>query len=371
MATAIARDALGNEQTAPFDDPFAARRDAITGYYNTYLGRQPDDAGFNGWVTGGMALPDVENAIKNSPEAQAFASQPAAAPASSGPSATPTAQYLQSLLADPQYANNPQGAISAFNSQTGRTTGNEAVYYDPSQHGGVATIGLPDSYLSQQGGAWGITQRTPETSSAAPAASAPATDPLIAQLLGQITQQNTAAQAADAANKQKSDALYNTLLDQSQQSLAVDRNDPTIRAQADAYNANATRAERNYLADLAEKSGPNANLQGQTRVASEQLGQQTGSFEASLLGNELTARRQSISDALNGMRGLLSTDQQAALQKELSTMDDAIRTQQLAQQGTQFDSSQSQALDLALRQLGLQGSQDQNYWSALYSGLLG
>lgn len=53
----------------------------------------------------------------------------------------------------------PQQAVVEFNKKYGRTTGNEAVYYDPSAHGGVATIGLPDAYLAKPGGSWDITQR--------------------------------------------------------------------------------------------------------------------------------------------------------------------------------------------------------------------
>lgn len=62
----------------------------------------------------------------------------------------------------------PQSAVTQFNQKYGRTTGNEAVYYDPSQHGGVATIGLPDAYLAKPGGSWDITQR-----GGAPAAQTP------------------------------------------------------------------------------------------------------------------------------------------------------------------------------------------------------
>lgn len=54
----------------------------------------------------------------------------------------------------------PASAAAKFNQQFGRTSGNEAVYYDPSQHGGVATVGLPDAYLSQEGNGWSITPRS-------------------------------------------------------------------------------------------------------------------------------------------------------------------------------------------------------------------
>jgi hypothetical protein len=77
---------------------------------------------------------------------------------------------------------------------------------------------------------------------------------------------------------------------------------------------------------------------------------------------------------LNGMRGMLTSQQQSDLQAELHQMDTAIGQQEasasLAQQGSEFNSSQAQALSLALQQLGMQNTDRTNYWNALYSGLL-
>lgn len=82
--------------------------------------------------------------------------------AGAGPSASPTggqagAAEMKALL---DSGVDPQQAVSQFNQKYGRTTGNQAVYYDPSQHGGVATIGLPDAYLAKPGASWDITQRS-------------------------------------------------------------------------------------------------------------------------------------------------------------------------------------------------------------------
>lgn len=68
-----------------------------------------------------------------------------------------SADALKALL---DQGMDPQQAAAQFNKQFGRTTGNEAVYYDPSQHGGKATIGLPDAYLSLEGNGWSITPRS-------------------------------------------------------------------------------------------------------------------------------------------------------------------------------------------------------------------
>lgn len=162
---------------------------------------------------------------------------------------------------------------------------------------------------------------------------------------GMLKQMQDQAAAAAAENKAKSDALYGQLLQRAQQGTAVSPNDPVIKAQTEAYTANTDRSTRNYLADRAEQAGPYANLAGEQRMATERSGQAAGSFTAELMGRELTSRRQEISDALNGMRGMLSLDQQNQLQRELGVMDDAIKRQGLSLAST----GQNQSYDLGLR----------------------
>lgn len=279
-------------------------------------------------------------------------SAPAAQP---GMTAAPTAAYLQSLLGSSQYANNPQAAIAYFNQSTGRTSGNEAVYYDPSVHG-TATIGLPDSYLSLNGNQWGITQRTPESSSGGTPAPAPASstpDPQTQALIDLLTKQQTGADTQQAADQQKANDLYAQLQGRANQALTVNPNDPVIAAQTAAYNATQDRSARNYLGNLAEQSGPYANLQGQQRIVAEQTGQNDAAFQAQLLGSQLTSQRQDIADALNGMRGMLSSQQQNDLQAQLGNIDAAIKQQSLAQSQNQF----GQSLGYQYANLGQQGTQ--------------
>ena|SRR3990167_9392076 len=142
--------------------------------------------------------------------------------------------------------------------------------------------------------------------------------------------QQSQAAAQAAANKERSDALYGRLKSDADQSLAIDRNDPIIRAQSDAFAANQERGRRNYISDTAESTGPFANIQGEKRMASERYGAETGKFEAGLLGQELMSRRAQISQRLNSMAGMLSGEQQQELQRQLSLMDQAIKEQQVA-----------------------------------------
>jgi hypothetical protein len=118
------------------------------------------------------------------------------------------------------------------------------------------------------------------------------------------------------------DELYNMLLGRAKQGLGTDRNDPAVKAQADAYSANAERARRDYLADLAESDGPNANLRSEQRMTAEQVGQDSGRFEAELVSRVIEQKRAEIMHALDSMRGQLTVEQELALQQKLAEMND-------------------------------------------------
>lgn len=140
-----------------------------------------------------------------------------------------------------------------------------------------------------------------------------------------MTRENARQEAERAETKAKADTLYATLSTRANQGTAIDRNDPIIRAQADAFSANQIRARRNYLSDTAERRGPLANIQGERRVTAEKVGQSTGAFEASLLQQELTAKRAEIATALATQGQILSAEQTRDLQSKLAVMDQAIK----------------------------------------------
>lgn len=168
------------------------------------------------------------------------------------------------------------------------------------------------------------------------------------------TQQWNAGSSSGATPTQpdpRSTELYNMLLQRATQGTAVDRANPAVRGQADAYAANEERARRNYIGDIAERAGPLANIRGEERIAAERSGQRTGAFEAELIGREIQSRRQEIAQALQGMQGILSADQQVGLQRELAALDNAIRQQQLQQSARGQDLGYDQFLrELALRE---------------------
>lgn len=116
--------------------------------------------------------------------------------------------------------------------------------------------------------------------------------------------------------------LYNMLMKRANQSLQLDPNDPIIKPQVNAYESAQTDAERNYMTQQAEKAGSGAgtNVDAQGRAAAEQVGKSTSGFQAGLMGQELTARRKEIQDALSGAQGLLTAEQAMQLQEELQQL---------------------------------------------------
>jgi hypothetical protein len=197
--------------------------------------------------------------------------------------------------------------------------------------------------------------------------------PQVPDYASQIIQEMRARQAAqDAENKARADALFSRLTARADQGLGVDRNDPQVRLQADAFAANTERARRDFVSDLAEREGPLANLRGEERLASERAGQATGAFEAELIGREIRAEREEISTALAQMGHLLSGDQARALQERLSLLDNALAEQGLALQGRGLDQDWRRALlnnDQFYADLGLRAEDRASHWDAVRRGI--
>ena len=166
------------------------------------------------------------------------------------------------------------------------------------------------------------------------------------------------ASTAGLAFGDRSNSLWNTLLQRSAQGLNINPNDPIIANQVSAFGAQQERAGRNYLAELAESEGPNANLGGEQRLVAERAGQATGALQAQLVGNELMARRQEIQNALTQMGGMLSDEQRMALQLKLGLIDANLRQQQVTNQNTQFGAD-----------LGLRAEDRASYWDSVRQGL--
>ena len=174
----------------------------------------------------------------------------------------------------------------------------------------------------------------------------------------------------------RSGALYDQLLQRSKQSLNIDPNDPVIKNQVDASHAQGERAGNSYLTRLAEQAGPYSNIGAQTRSVAEKLGQSDSALQASLMGSELTNKRNEIQSALQGMGSQLSSEQQQELQRQLGLTNAALSKYQV--QGnlglgnrqlanTEQQTNNSLGLGLINANLGQQGVTNQN--QQFYSGL--
>src|SRR3990167_10448032 len=179
------------------------------------------------------------------------------------------------------------------------------------------------------------------------------------------TQLQAQAGADAAQNNPRNTSLWNELWNRASQSTDIDRNDPNIRRQADAYSANEQRSARNYLSDVAERSGSNANLRGEQRMAAERTGQRTGGFEAQLMGRELQAVREQKAQALEGLRGMLSSDEEAQLRRGLAVLDSQLQSQVLGQDWQKALLQNNQFMD----NLGLQAEDRASYWDAVRRGV--
>lgn len=136
-----------------------------------------------------------------------------------------------------------------------------------------------------------------------------------------------------------SDDLMSILKQRATQGLNINKNDPIIRQQTDAYSAQQQQAERNALSAMAEKAGPSGNIGAETRAANEQVAQNTSAFTGQLMQNELQARRDEIQNALTQWQGLLTDEQKMDLERQLAEMDNALQYARLSEQKDEFGQS--------------------------------
>ncbi len=134
-------------------------------------------------------------------------------------------------------------------------------------------------------------------------------------------------------------ALENQLMGiAAQDQQPVTPNDPIIQAQTNAFNSQAQQAAKNNETTAAEQGGPNANQEAINRSQSEQVGQSTGNMEATLMSNELGARRQQLQQILSQYGNTLTAEQQMQLQEELTQLG-------LAQGANQFQTNQNNVVN--------------------------
>lgn len=117
--------------------------------------------------------------------------------------------------------------------------------------------------------------------------------------------------------------------------------DPTIKAQSDAYAVGQTRAREQARAAMAERmahdGAPGVNsgaFNDGLAGLYQQQGEAVGANNAKLLGNEAQARKQELLQAAAIAGNTLNAEQSRALQQQLAELDAQIRREGIAQQGS-------------------------------------
>lgn len=237
---------------------------------------------------------------------------------------------LTSALQSGQFGTG-QAFVDAFNQQFGLQPGSSLAYYADSN-----TYALPGGYAAVGGnGMWGWNPRSGGGGGGTGGGGAAGS--------GGVQVGASPYSAYDAQRQAQADALYNTLMGEANQSLNITPDDPIIKGQTDAYAAQAQNQWRNTMSAIAEKGGANYNTDAESRAVGEQLAQGTAGFQAKLMANELQSRRDQINQSLSQAAGLLTAEQQAALQDELGRIDAMIGQsefgQNLAERAYEFDST--------------------------------
>lgn len=164
-----------------------------------------------------------------------------------------------------------------------------------------------------------------------------------------------AAPLPNTTNQGTQDVVRNTYLQRATQGTSVNTNSPEFRAQADPYAAAVERSRRQGLSEAAERAstqglGNSGALEAERRLLTERAGQNVGQFESQLVARELQNRRDEINQSLESLRGILSADQVAQLQREGMQLD-----AQMKQLGIQTG-AQTAGAELGLKEkLGMGG----------------
>ncbi len=147
------------------------------------------------------------------------------------------------------------------------------------------------------------------------------------------------------------DIFRDALIKQMGQNEIPSVNDAAIKAQLDPFAAAQTRAMRDEIRSGAEGAFADDQDFGvpERVAAAERAGQNTGLKAADLVGRELTARRQQISDALGKYGDQLSAEQQRQLTAKLAEIDATLKSR-----GLDITESQgNRGLDLNEKELEL------------------
>ena len=136
-------------------------------------------------------------------------------------------------------------------------------------------------------------------------------------------------------------SLKEQLYSRANQSMDIDPNNPVMKAQMDAFNAQQDRATNQAMSQAAEEAaarglGNSGALENEKRLAQERAGFNSAQFQGQLMQQELTSRREEVQNALEQMGNILSDEEKLALTKEMHDIDSAIERTKTENQNSQY-----------------------------------
>ena len=141
------------------------------------------------------------------------------------------------------------------------------------------------------------------------------------------------------------DAYNQAMLDQLTKSRNPSLSDPGLKAQSDAYSVGQQRARDQARASIAERFAANgiadsgAMDQGIAGLFQQQ-GENQGTFNANLVGNELQNQRTELLNYMQLAGSRLTAQEAQALQAKLADIDANLRQQGITNQNDQFGRTQ-------------------------------
>lgn len=332
------------------------RYNGIKGFYNTYLGRDPDQAGFDSWYNNGNDLATNEAIFRNSDEAKAYAASQKQAP-SQNPNQNPTSK---------SNLNMPQGIdprLAQLYQKYGLQPGDRGTGFADWQY-------WQNDALKNASGDWNYIINRLDADLAGNGQDQPTGTPGSGSwsssgrggggFSGGSSSFKEGSDFLTPGLADKNQQLIDLLMGRAQASLDIDpTTDKIIKPQVDNYAAAQTREGRNFINDQAESGNPYATgAMNNTRTqVAEKAAQNTANLQSQLVQNELTSRRTEIQNALSELGSLLTADQQMALQRELGMIDAGLRQQQINSGNDQFWAN-----------FNLNSTDRANYWDWVRSG---
>lgn len=310
-------------------DPYGYRAQ-VRGYYQKYLGRDPENEQvWSGWE----GKPGAEEAIKSSPEAKAYAARPHAG----GPANGDWQGWFNDLVKGKPYN---QQTLLDLEPQL-RAAGVELT--GPNAEGERTKIKIPGIGWVRVGFGEGRPVWIPQGGG------------------GPSGPGGGGGAGGDALQAQVREQLLALM---KQGNAPIDENALQIRQPFEAASAAAQREQQRERTALAERLYASGNLGGREleqgiQQSAERNALGLAGLKSGLIGNEIAARRTQLAQALQLANSIGARTEAQQLQRELAQLDQQFRYSQLGQQRSQWEDQ------YGLRSREIENEQNYRAWLRL------